>query len=354
MIISENNKPSIEEFKSIMRRTDLILNSDAIRKEKYYADRNGTRLEVDVYDAIREATKNTDFENTIQLVSGSSFPDIVANKYYGVEVKSTNKNHWQSIGSSILESTRDKNIERIFLTFGKLGSPVEFKSRPYEECLAGISVTHYPRYQINMELQSGETIFDKMGISYDELRTMENPVTPVAKYYKSKLKVGESLWWVSDDNIEETVAPATVKLWNALSTEAKNNYTVQGYALFPEILSVSKNTKYQRYALWLATNCGVINTNIRDQFSAGGKKDIITVSGKFEKMPAAFYRIAQYKDLIIETILTTPDNLLKEFWQVKILAENRLAQWIQLVATEAEENIGYMATYNLLHAIFNF
>jgi len=107
MIISENNKPSLDEFKSIMRKTDFILNSDAGTKEKYYANRNGTQLEIDVCDAIREATKNTVFENTIQLVSGASFPDIVANKFFGVEVKSTNKNYWHSIGSSILESTRD-------------------------------------------------------------------------------------------------------------------------------------------------------------------------------------------------------------------------------------------------------
>lgn len=354
MIISENNKPTIDEFKAIMRKTDIILNSEALDKENYYLGRNGTQLEIDVRDAMVEATKDTVFENTIQLVSGASFPDIVANKYFGVEVKSTNKNHWHSIGSSILESTRDKNVERIFLTFGKLGKPIAFKSRPYEECLSGISVTHYPRYQINMELQSGETIFDKMGITYDELRAMENPVSPVAKYYKSKLKAGESLWWANDESIEETVAPVTVRLWSVLSPEAKNRYTVQGYALFPEILSTSKNTKYQRYALWLATNCGVINTNIRDQFSAGGRRDIITSNGKFEKMPAAFYRIAQYKELIIETILKTPENMLREFWQVKKLSENRIGQWIQIVATEAEDNIGYKTAYNLLHGIFNF
>ena len=75
------------------------------------------------------------------MVSGASFPDIVAKKYYGVEVKSTIKNQWKSIGSSILESTRDQNVERIYLTFGKLGKPVAFRSRPYEQFLSGISVT---------------------------------------------------------------------------------------------------------------------------------------------------------------------------------------------------------------------
>ena len=105
--------------------------------------------------------------------------------------------------------------------------------------------------------------------------------------------------------------------------------------------------------MWLATHCGIINTNIRDQFSAGGKKDIFTIHGKFEKMPAAFFRIAQQKDLIIETILTTPEKTLREFWQVKQLEENRLAQWCQLIAVQAEDAIGYFNAYNLLHSIFN-
>lgn len=31
-----------------------------------------------------------------------------------------------------------------------------------------------------MRLRKGETIFDKMGVPYDELRLMENPVVPVS------------------------------------------------------------------------------------------------------------------------------------------------------------------------------
>ena len=187
MIISENRQPSLEEFQHLMATTDDLLNREAVGREKYYSKRNGTDLEKDVYDALERCAINTPFEGTIQLVSGASFPDIVANKYYGVEVKSTIKNQWKSIGSSILESTRNQNVERIYLTFGKLGLPVQFKSRPYEECLSGISVTHYPRYKIDMELKHGETIFDKMGIPYDTLRKLDNPVAPVSQYYKSQL-----------------------------------------------------------------------------------------------------------------------------------------------------------------------
>jgi hypothetical protein len=277
----------------------------------------------------------------------------VANRFYGVEVKSTNKNHWKSIGSSILESTRNQNVERIFLTFGKLASPVAFMSRPYEECLSGISVTHYPRYQIDMQLEIGKTIFDKMGIPYDTLRKMENPVAPVSQYYKQLLKPGESLWWASGADIEETVAPPTVRLWGSLSHEEKNYYTVQGYALFPEILSCNNMKKYQRYALWLATNCGIINTNIRDQFSAGGRVEIVTARGVCERVPAAFGRIKQYKDLIVETLISANADVLKEYWMIDNLPENRLLYWCQQVAICAgstkEETHTY---YELLRAIF--
>lgn len=353
MIISENGKPPLDEFKRLMAKTDDILNLESAGREDYYKGRNGTKLEEDVCDALTRCAVHTPFEGTIQLVSGASFPDIVANRFYGVEVKSTNKNHWKSIGSSILESTRDQNVERIFLTFGKLGSPIAFKSRPYEECLSGISVTHYPRYQIDMELGDKETIFDKMGISYDELRKMDNPVAPVSRYYKQQLKPGESLWW-ADSNVEETAAPPTVKLWSALTPDEKNFYTVQGYALFPEILGRSSTKKYQRYALWLATNCGIINTNIRDQFSAGGRVDIVTEKRSFKKVPAAFGRIAKYKELIIETLLSTDEAVLKEYWQHLSIHENRLVHWCQLVALAAGTNKeDHMQIYQLLKTIFN-
>lgn len=354
MIISKNRKPTLEDFKALMAKTDALLNEEARGKEAYYKGRNGTQLEEDVYDALTRCAIDTPFEGTIQLVSGASFPDIVANRFYGVEVKSTNKNHWKSIGSSILESTRDQNIERIFLTFGKLGAPVAFMSRPYEECLSGISVTHYPRYQIDMKLGEGETIFDKMGISYDTLRKMENPVSPVSRYYKQQLKPGESLWWATDSDIEETVVPPTVKLWSALSHEEKNFYTVQGYTFFPEILSQSSNKKYQRYALWLATNCGVVNTNIRDQFSAGGRVDIATKNGVYKNMPASFGRIQKYKDLIIENLISANLEILKEHWELLELPDNLLLYWCQIASkyagTNKEEAKKY---YELLKAIFN-
>ncbi len=352
MIISENNRPPIISFQDLMHATDDLLNADAKKREDYYCKRNGKLLETDVYDAVREMSIGTPFEGSIQLVSGASFPDIVANKFYGIEVKSTEKDHWTSTGSSILESTRGVNIERIYLTFGKLGKPVQFLSKPYEECMSDIAVTHYPRYKIDMRLHKGETIFDKIGIPYDELRQMDNPVLPVSKYYKSKLKEGESLWWAANDTREEVAAPPTVRLWTALSHEEKENVTIQGYVLFPEVLSGASNKKYNRYALWLATQCGIINTNIRDSFSAGGQVYMRTHQGIEIKMPAAFGRIKKYSSQIKEIMNEIDAGILAEYWEVDKISENRLQQWCRIIARNTPETIEYATVWKVLCGIF--
>lgn len=354
MIFSDNRTPPLQEFRALMRKTDQLLNQEAEGRDAYYAKRNGTDLEEDVYEALTRAAYRTPFEGSIQLVSGAAFPDIVANNYYGVEVKSTNKNHWRSIGSSILESTRIQSVERIFLTFGKLGAPVEFRSRPYEECLYGISVTHYPRYQIDMELRPGETIFDKMGVPYDILRKMNNPVEPVSRYYKSQLKPGESLWWADTRNIEEESAPPTVKLWTALSSDMKEVLTVQGYVLFPEVLQSGSPKKYNRYALWLVTKQGVVNTNIRDSFSAGGKVPMRTTEGMDVLMPAAFGRIRKYHELIEDILSDIDEETLKEYWETEEIDDDRLAQWCQYVASAATTypDIDYSLAWKVLSGIF--
>ena len=142
----------------------------------------------------------TVFENSIELIGGQKFPDIVAKKYYGIELKTTTQNHWKTTGNSVLESTRVDDVERIFMLFAKLASPIEFRCRPYEEVLSEVVVTHSPRYLIDINLEQGKTIFDKIKMPYDTLRKKESPIKPIVDYYKSKLKPGEELWWMDAEN----------------------------------------------------------------------------------------------------------------------------------------------------------
>ena len=53
----------------------------------------------------------------------------------------------------------------------------------------------------------------------------------------------------------------------------KQELVAQGFALFPEMFSNSRN-KYERFTLWLVANHGVISSSMRDPFSAGGQAEL--------------------------------------------------------------------------------
>ncbi len=331
IIISSKRDVLDAEFKRLMVESERWLNSDAQNRGAYYKTRNGKPLEKDVFDVVSQKAVGTSFEGTIKLISKNYFPDIVANKYYGVEVKSTKDDKWTSIGSSILESSREDGVERIYMMFGKLGgTPVEFRCRPYEDVLSGVAVTHYPRYQIDMRLEAGETIFDKMKVPYYTMRKMEQPATVVVNYYKSLLKPGESaLWWMGGDDIEEASSPIGLQLWSALSYKDKNRLVAHGYALFPEIFKVGGTNKYNRFALWLVMEQGVVDTSLRDRFSAGGRVEY-PLFGKIVSIPKVLGRLREYKDSVIEIINKQPEKSLRSFWRLPIIQADRIEQWITL------------------------
>ena len=345
MIVSVNPKPSLSEFKSLMARTDIFLNEDALRRPEYYVTRSGNPLEDDVKIALEECAKGTPFENTIEKISGQKFPDIVAAKFYGVEVKSTKENHWTSTGSSILESTRLSDVERIYMTFGKLGgNPIEFLSKPYEKCLYEIAVTHMPRYLIDMRLREGETIFDKIGISYDELRQMENPIAPVSRYYRSKLKPGESLWWAGDSADE--IVSATIRLWKNVTSREKRGYTVYGCVNFPEVFGGD----YDRYALWL-TSQGVVDPHIRDQFSAGGKESMMMPDGSRVWFPGVFRRIKDNMDYFIHLMAIKEPTVSEETCPIfGIELGKRLLKWSDEVSRYS--SVDYQTSMDALSMMF--
>ena len=345
MIVSVNSKPELSEFRRLMAKTDQFLNADAIKRPKYYATRGGNPLEDDVMEALTECSKGTPFQGTIEKVSGQKFPDIVAAKFYGVEVKSTKDDHWTSTGSSILETTRVADVERIFMTFGKLGgNPIEFLSKPYEECLYGIAVTHMPRYLIDMRLKKGETIFDKMGVPYDELRQMDNPIAPVSKYYRSQLKPGESLWWAGDA-ADETVS-ATIRLWKNLTPDEKRRYTVYGCVNYPEIFGGD----YDRYSLWL-TSQGVVDPHIRDQFSAGGQEEMRMPDGQIIKFPGVYRRVKNNIDYFLQLMALKDSPVIIERAPVQGDAlKKRLLAWCDAVSRST--SMDYNLSMDALSVMF--
>ena len=228
MLISINKDVDNSDFEKLLDTTVETLYSESTKSKDRYLQLLGHKLEDEVYDGMSSSAKNTPFEGTIELISGQKFPDIIANNFYGVEVKSTKQNHWKTTGNSILESTRVEEIQKIYMLFGKIHEPIEFKYRPYEECLYDVIVTHSPRYAIDMNLEQGKTIFDKVSIEYDIVRQSSNPIKPFKDYYRNKLAEGQELWWL--DNDEYTPDSIIFKLWKTIPLEEKENI---GANIFP-------------------------------------------------------------------------------------------------------------------------
>lgn len=334
-------------FDSLMSKTERIMNQNAVNNPNAYRSISPNDLEKCSLDTIKTACANTPFNpNEVVLISGHRFPDIVAEQYYGIEVKSTISNTWTSTGSSIVETTRVKDVEDIYMLFGKLGGKIpEFKCRPYQDVLYDIAVTHSPRYMINMELTHDETIFHKMGVEYDEFRKSPDNIERVRKYYRDEAKrkgKSEMPWWITSDNIEHAQS-FNIRLWATLDAEERADLKAKCMILFPEALSPKPSrTKYNDISLWLCSYNQVINPNIRDLYSAGGK--ITHVNGKRLEEPVAqvFNVIVEYSDRV-KALLNHPTKdlllLIAEHNPELLRGGSLYDNWVNLCCKIADKNI---------------
>lgn len=337
-----------QAFEDLMCTTERMLNDFAIQNSTFFKGISSTKFEKFSVCKIQEACAGTPFSaEDINLISGHKFPDIVASGFYGIEVKQTEKNSWTSIGSSIVETTRVENVDDIYMLFGKFGGNVaEFKCRPYQDVLHDIAITHSPRYLINMELKAGESIFDKMGTTYDDFRTSENSIAKARQYYRKKAAEEgktEMPWWLTNDNVEEPHS-FNITLWGSLTSIEKKRLQQKCMILFPEALNPhTSRTKYNNTTLWLCSYNQVVNPNIRDMYSAGGK--ITHVDGVKLQTPVAqvFNTIVEYAD-DIKKILDQPSAemmaMIIEFNPKLLKGDNLYEQWLK------QCNV-YAKTYNV-------
>jgi len=334
MIISVNSNQEKSEFNSLLNNTIDELNIHAKNSLKKVSTLLGRNLEPYVKDVMSDLAVGTAFENTIELIGGQKFPDIIAKKYYGIEVKTTTQNHWKTTGNSVLESTRVDGVERIFMLFAKLSTPIEFRCRPYEEVLSEVVVTHSPRYLIDMNLEKGKTIFDKIKIPYSKLRENDNPIKPIVDYYKSKLKPGEELWWM--DNETNKSSNIVIRIWNNLSIIEKQELKIRAMVYFPELFGNSSD-KFGRFAVWLVTRKAVVCPNVRDLFTAGGKTNYTFGKKTYQKVPRVFVNLFDNTSDILGIIVQTPAIELSEFWNIKTTEKNKLSDWIKLVSSNSSK-----------------
>lgn len=327
-----------EAFAELMSNTENILNNEARENPLKYKGLNSSSLEPCAVEKIKMACANSPFDaNEVKLISGQRFPDIVADKYYGIEVKSTKEDHWTSTGSSIVETTRVEHVDDIYMLFGKLGGAIpQFKCRPYQDVLYDIAVTHSPRYLINMELEKKDTIFSKMETTYDEFRTSPDSISLVRRYYKERAKQQnrqEMPWWITSDNLDNAHS-FNIRLWNSLELWERNELRMKCMILFPEALNpVVSKTKYNNTTLWLCSYNQVVNPNVRDLYSSGGQ--ITHVNGTELNKPVAqvFNVIVEFADEI-KALLRHPSAellmLIKDFNPILLEHSDMYEAWLDI------------------------
>lgn len=343
MIIAKNPDATENEFVSLLSDSHDLVNASSKQDPSRYKNLTSTQFEDEVFEKICRASVSTNFNKKIQLIRGHRFPDIVAEhivekKFFGVEVKITKDNKWTSTGNSVLESTRVEKVERIYLYFGKLAAPPQFKFRKYEECLYEIAVTHSPRYLIDMNLKEGNTIFDKMGIAYDDLRKSSNPISLVVNHYRKSAQPGEEPWWMGSDESQEGLVRPIVKLWNHLNNDERRTIKNEALARFPEIFGNSR-TKYNNLASWLAAKHGVVAPSLRDSFSAGGQVAITIGGKKYEDLPQVFTHLKENAKEVINIVRSlTPDDV-AFYWKVKGYSkqEDVVELWIKQIVDNSKK-----------------
>lgn len=320
MIYVKNTEITLEEFEKLLSDTKEALLQVFDSYPGPINAISGNEFEDMVYEEAKSCASGTRFEDELVHTADREFPDIVAADYYGIEVKATKKDDWTSIGNSVLESSRIPSVEKIYMFFGKLGGKPDIRYRNYEECLKGISVTHYPRYQIDMNLPEGESIFDKMEVPYDDVRTMDNPIKVIRKYYKTQMNDGDSLWWIDDDGDSIPELSPVIRNFATLPPQKKEEITAAIMAYFPEVFRQHSTGKYEKIPAFLVSQYGVVCPNLRDLFSAGGQVEI-DYDGRKIPVSQVVSKVSGLAKLIQSHIIGKTKEELEDLWGHKIVSQ---------------------------------
>jgi hypothetical protein len=259
-----------KEFEAILDATCKKLTEEAQRKIFTMSP----EFEMRVRELIRDATTELadiviDFKPHPQ-----AFPDIAVGEF-GIEVKFTLNDTWRSVGNSVLETNRIESVKHIYIVFGKMDGTPQARWGDYESSVIHVRTSHVPRFEVELppvvdpvhmsldemkEIKFPVSLFETMGISYDEFRHLDMPekMKYIRKYAKSRLSAGERLWWIEDD-VETHSVPIQVRLYVNLSDDEKVRLRAEAAMLCPSIVkSRGAKGKYDDAVLYLLTYHGVL------------------------------------------------------------------------------------------------
>ena len=306
-----------QEFELILDKTVIQLCKDATASTQYHEP---AAFELRVREVLQQVAEGENVK-IVPTFHPHAFPDIRANGF-GVEVKTTNKDNWQSVGNSVFEGMRDGAVKTIYVIFGKMGGMPSVRWGRYEERITHVRISHAPRFVLEMDRDA--SLFAKMKISYDEFAALPpaDKMRHIRKYSKSRLKPGERLWWLEDDS--SPGIPLAIRLYMKLSKAEKTKLRAEGALLCPQIVGGSRQKeKYNDVAFFFLKYHNVFCPQTRDLFSAG------SVAGKERGGNYLARALKKIEKEMREAAATLNDDVIEEYWHKKVAPENRIKEWLK-------------------------
>lgn len=306
-----------QEFEGILDATVIRLNQDVRASRAYYEPK---AFELRVHEVLTEVSAGRGIKIAPSF-HPHAFPDITANGL-GVEVKSTTKDSWLSVGNSVFEGMRDPSVKQIYVVFGKLGGAPAVRWGKYEERITHVRISHAPRFVVEMTTEG--SLFEKMDISYDDFSQLptDDKMRYVRRYSRSRLRPGEHLWWLEDEP-EGQGLPLAPVLYMSLSNDEKIKLRAETALLCPEVVKPSRaKGKYVHAAQYLLTR-GIFAPQTRDLFSAG------SVAGKARGGNYVQRSLSHIQDAMRQAARDLDDELILEYWEESVSPDKRIMAWLK-------------------------
>lgn len=311
-----------EEFEALLDKAAEQLGNEARASTTYHGP---DEFQKRVYEVLALVAKDASIAVQPSF-HPHAFPDIVANGF-GIEVKSTIKDSWQSVGNSVFEGMRDPSVKQIYVMFGKMGGLPSVRWGRYEERITHVRISHAPRFVVEMDRES--SLFGKMGIGYDAFAALppDQKMRHVRQYSRGRLKPGERLWWLEDEPGEQHTLPVEVRLYMRLPQDEKIKLRAEAALLCPQIVKPSRTrNKYNDAALYLLTYHGVFCPQTRDLFSAGS----VALRASDERGGNYLLRALQdIQDAMRDAARRLDGALFEEYWGRDFPPADRVAEWLR-------------------------
>lgn len=315
-------------FEALLGVVTDKLQAEVRKNAKYHKP---DAFEQRVFEVLRDTAKGEGIRISPEK-QFHAFPDIAANGF-GIEVKSTIHDSWQSVGNSVFEGTRAATVKTVYIIFGKMGGEAGVRWGRYEERITHVRISHAPRFVLEMDKEA--SLFKRMGISYADFCSLKphGKMAHIRKYSRGRLKPGERLWWLEDQPDQPHTLPIGVRLYMRLEASEKRQMRAEAALLCPKIVQpATTRNKYNDAAMYLLTYHGVFCPQARDLFSAG------SVALKADPTRGGNYLLRALQDIQPEmrrAALELESALFVEYWGVPVPPKDRIKAWLRKADTYA-------------------